>query len=228
MVVTACALIAAFNEEQHVAAVVGATARYVDHIVVVDDGSSDATAARARDAGAEVVQHPRNLGKGSAVRTGLAHLLPRTACSHVLFIDADMQHDPEEIPALLARAENGVGDFVIGEREFCRTTMPKARFYSNVFGSAIMSSLIAVRVRDSQSGFRLVRAEWLRAVRLTGRGYEIESEMLIKLARAGAVIEGVPVRRLTYEDVRSKIRPFRDTFRTCMLSLKYRYLDGQA
>ena len=225
--ITACALIAALNEEQHVAAVVRAAARYVARVVVVDDGSSDATAEQAGDAGAEVLRHPRTLGKGSALRTGLAHLLPQADCSHVLFIDGDMQHDPEEIPTLLARAENGVGDFIIGEREFCRTTMPSARFYSNVIGSAIMSSLIGVRVHDSQSGFRLIRVEWLRAVSLTSRGYEIESEMLIKLARAGAVIETVPVRRLTYADARSKIRPFRDTFRTCMLSLKYRYLDGQ-
>jgi glycosyltransferase involved in cell wall biosynthesis len=195
-------------------------------VIVVDDGSTDETAARARDAGAVVISHPSNLGKGSAVRTGLAHLLGQR-CSHVLLLDADLQHDPAEIPKLTARAASGAGDFVLAEREFSRDAMPAARFYSNVIGSRILSRFIGTDVADSQSGFRLIRADLLRRVPLTAQGYEIETEMLIKLARAGAVIDRVTVSRLQYADARSHIRPFRDTFRTCMLAVGYRYFAGR-
>ena len=220
--VTLCALIAAFNEEVHVAAVVKGTAAYASAVVVVDDGSTDDTAARARDAGAIVIRHEQNRGKGQAIRTGLEYVLKQD-CSHVLFLDADLQHDPAEIPRLVACAEQSRGDFVIGEREFRKDAMPAARFYANVTGSAIISWFIGVDVADSQSGFRLIRADLLRRLRLTGTGYEIETEMLLKLVRAGAAVERITVRRLQYERAHSKIRPFRDTARTCLLAFRYWY-----
>ena len=102
--------------------------------------------------------------------------------------------------------------------------MPSARFYANVIGSWIISRFIGADVADSQSGFRLIRADLLRQCRFTSSGYEIETEMLIKLVRAGATLERVPVQRLRYDGTRSKMRPIRDTFRTCMMALKYRYL----
>jgi glycosyltransferase involved in cell wall biosynthesis len=222
--VTACALIAAFNEEAHVAEVVTGTAPYASSVVVVDDGSTDDTAGRARAAGAIVIRHEHNQGKGCAIRTGLAHALNENH-SHVLFIDADLQHDPAEIPRLIARAEHGRGDLVIGEREFRRDEMPAARYHANVVGSAILSRFIGADIADSQSGFRLIRADLLRRLRLTGVGYEIETEMLIKLVRAGAAVERVTVQRLQYEGAKSKIRPFWDTFRTCLLAVHYRYLS---
>jgi glycosyltransferase involved in cell wall biosynthesis len=220
--VTVVALIAAFNEEAHIGAVVRATGALVESVVVVDDGSTDATAACAESAGAIVLKHEHNRGKGCAVRTGLAYVLCQP-CTHVLLIDADLQHDPAEIPKLLERAK--ACDFVIGERQFKKESMPRARYFSNLIGSAILSRLIGTAVRDSQSGFRLIRADWLRRVRLTGTRYEIETEMLIKIVRAGAVVDRVALDRLEYDTAHSKIRPFRDTFRTCMLALKYRFLN---
>jgi glycosyltransferase involved in cell wall biosynthesis len=223
--VTLCALIAAFNEEAHVADVVKGTAPYASPVVVVDDGSTDNTAGRARDAGAIVIRHEENCGKGHAIRTGLEYVL-KQACSHVLLLDADLQHDPAEIPRLVACAEQSRGDFVIGEREFRREAMPTARFHANVIGSAILSRFIGADVADSQSGFRLIRTDLLRRVQLTGTGYEIETEMLIKLVRGGAAVERVTIQRLQYEGAHSKIRPFWDTFRTCMLAVRYRYLSN--
>jgi len=147
--VTLCALIAAFNEEANVADVVKGTALHASPVVVVDDGSTDDTAARARDAGAIVLSHEQNRGKGCAIRTGLKYALKQDR-SHVLFLDADLQHDPAEIPRLVARAEQSRGDFVIGEREFRRDAMPAARFHANVIGSAILSRFIGADVADSQ------------------------------------------------------------------------------
>jgi glycosyltransferase involved in cell wall biosynthesis len=223
--VSTCALIAAYNEERHVSQVVMGTRAHVPDVVLVDDGSADRTAAEAEAAGATVIRHDQNLGKGRALRTGLAHVLTRPF-THVLFLDADLQHDPAEIPKLLEARDAGAGDFVLGEREFLKGAMPPARYYSNVIGSRILSSLIGAEVMDSQSGFRVIRADLLRRIDLTGRGYEIETEMIIKLVRAGARLDRVPVSRLHYDGVQSHIRPFRDTFRTCMLALRYRFLPG--
>jgi glycosyltransferase involved in cell wall biosynthesis len=221
--VTACALVAAFNEESHVAQVVTSALAHVSRVVVVDDGSTDRTADEARRAGAVVLSHARNEGKGAALRTGIQSILAEPF-THVVLLDGDLQHDPAEIPRLLAAASGGA-DLVLGEREFARDAMPAPRYYSNVIGSRILSSFIGADVVDSQSGFRVVKTEWLRRVPLTGTGYEIETEMLIKLARAGATLTRVTVSRLRYDGVRSHIRPFRDTFRTCMLALRYRFLD---
>jgi glycosyltransferase involved in cell wall biosynthesis len=220
--VTICALIAAFNEEESVAAVVAGVRPFASEVVVVDDGSTDGTAARAAAAGAVVVRHGRNRGKGSAIRTGLARALAGPA-SHVLFIDGDAQHDPGDVPRLVETAQRTGCDLVIAERAFTKGEMPTARFYSNRIGSRILSSFIGSEVADSQSGFRLIRAERLRRLDLTATGYEIETEMLIKLTRGGASLEriSIPAR---YHGARSKLRSFRDTFRTCMLAVRYRYL----
>jgi len=223
--VTLCALIPAFNEEAHVADVVKGTAPHASPVVVVDDGSTDNTAARARDAGAIVIRHEQNRGKGCAIRTGLEYVLKQNR-SHVLLLDADLQHDPAEIPWLVACAGHNQGDLIIGEREFRKDRMSAARFYANVIGSTILSRFIGSDVADSQSGFRLIRTDLLRRVRLTGTGYEIETEMLIKLVRAGAAVQRVTVRRLQYQGAHSKLRPFRDTLRTCLLAVQYRYLSS--
>ena len=220
-----CALIAAFNEEATVAAVVEGVRRLVPDVVVVDDGSSDRTGERAAAAGAAVVRHAQNRGKGAAIRTGLAQVLagPHT---HVLFIDADLQHDPGDVPKLLSAGERAECDLVIAERLFVKGSMPTARFYSNRIGSWILSQFIGLEVSDSQSGFRLIRSDSLRRLRLTATGYEIETEMLIKLAgrQASVCLVSIPAR---YDGSRSKLRSVRDTFRTCMLAVWYRYLGDR-
>jgi len=222
--VTICALIAAFNEEETIAAVVAGVQPLASEVVVVDDGSIDRTAERAASAGATVIRHERNQGKGCALRTGLARALAGGA-THVLFLDGDLQHDPQDAPRLLEAAERTGCDFVIAERAFTKGQMPTARFYSNRIGSRILSSFIGTEVADSQSGFRLIGADRLRRLTLTATGYEVETEMLIKLTRGGASLcrISIPAR---YRGAKSKLRSFRDTFRTCMLAVRYRYLTG--
>ena len=219
------ALIAAFNEEGSIETVVRGTRAQVADVVVVDDGSTDRTAERAERAGAVVLRHAANHGKGVAVRSGLDRVLAGDS-THVLFIDGDGQHDVADIPLLIERARSGAGDFVVAERSFVKQGMPTARFYANTIGSRILSCLIGTQVRDSQSGFRLIRTDLLRAVTLDARRYEIETEILIKLARRGAHIEQVTV-VATYGTIQSKMRPVRDVFRICMRAVRYRYLAGE-
>jgi glycosyltransferase involved in cell wall biosynthesis len=219
---TVCALIAAFNESATIADVVRGVRPLVDHVLVVDDGSTDGTAEAARAAGAALIRHETNQGKGAAVRTGLRAALDRSF-THVLLMDGDLQHHPADAPALLAAARAGAGDFVIGERPFSRETMPASRYYTNTISSWVISTFfVGRRVADAQSGYRLIATDLLRRVRLSGRGYEIETEMLIKLARRGARIARVPV-GLHYGAARSKLRPIRDTTRTCFLAVRYRF-----
>ncbi len=219
---TVAALIAACNEAATIHAVVTGVQPHVDHVVVVDDGSVDETAARAAAAGAEVLRHPANRGKGAAIRSGLDVLL-RKPFTHVLLLDGDGQHDPADAPALIAAARAGAGELVIGERPFSKATMPSSRYYTNTISSWVISRIfIGTTVADAQSGYRLVATDRLRALRLSARGYEIETEMLIKLARSGARIARVPI-GLRYGTARSKLRPIRDTTKTCFLAVRYRF-----
>jgi len=195
----------------------------VSHVLVVDDGSTDQTAACARAAGAEVLSRGANTGKGSAVRAGLAHVMTGPF-THVLLLDGDMQHRPSEASRLLDAAERTGADLVLGERQFSREGMPAARYHANRIGSRVLSWFVGAPVQDSQCGFRVCRLDALRDVRLRARGYEIETEMLIKLRRRGARLASVPITAV-YAAEHSKLRPVRDTTRTCFLAVYYRFLE---
>ena len=219
---TVCALIPAFNEAATIAEVVTGVRPHVQAVVVVDDGSADETAARAEAAGARVIRHAENRGKGHAVRSGLAQILALDF-SHVLLMDGDGQHRPEDVPKMLEAARTSEADLVVGARVFDKSQMPRSRYYSNTIGSRALSSFIGSPIEDSQSGFRLIRCDTLRGLTLTATGYEIETEMLIKLARKGVSMTSVPV-TLSY-GAKSKLRPVRDTTRTCFLAVYYRFLS---
>jgi glycosyltransferase involved in cell wall biosynthesis len=219
----AAAIIPAFNETATIASVVSGVRHAVALVIVVDDGSTDGTAEQARAAGAEVIVHPGNLGKGHAVRSGLARVL-HADFSHVLLLDGDRQHLPEEAPRLLTKALESGADVVIGERQFDRAAMPANRYWANRIGSRALSSFVGVPVGDTQCGFRVFTADALRPLRLQATGYEIETEMLVKVRRRGGRVVSVPVTAV-YGHQRSKLRPVRDTTRTCFLAVYYRFLE---
>jgi glycosyltransferase involved in cell wall biosynthesis len=219
---TVCALIPAFNEAATIADVVIGVKPHVHAVVVIDDGSTDETAAKAEAAGAIVLRHAQNRGKGHAVRTGLTYALTN-AFTHVLLMDGDLQHRPEDVPKLVEAARTTKADLVVGERVFDKSQMPRSRYYSNTIGSRALSGFIGAPIKDSQSGFRLIHCDALRDLKLTATGYEIETEMLIKLARRNIRIASVPV-ALSY-GAKSKLRPVRDTTRTCFLAVYYRFLS---
>jgi glycosyltransferase involved in cell wall biosynthesis len=217
------AVIPAFNESAYIAEVVRGVLGLVDKVFVIDDGSSDDTGARAREAGAAVITHPRNLGKGRAVRTGLTRV-DAEAFTHVLLLDGDMQHVPQEASRLIAEAARTGADAVLGERQFSRHAMPASRYHTNTIGSWALSSFLGAAIRDTQCGFRLFRVEMLRSLRLRATSYDIETEMLIKVRRRGGRVTSVPVSAV-YTGQRSKLRPIRDTTRTCFLAVYYRYIE---
>lgn len=205
---TAC-VIPAYNEESAVAAVVAGCRQQGLPVYVVDDGSSDATAERSRAAGAEVVVHERNLGKGPA----LEHGLERAAADGfeaVIFLDSDGQHDPAELPAFLQAAAEGA-DLVLGCRGFDQR-MPFVRRSTNRFLGWVLSKIAGQSLGDTQSGYRLVRCELWPKIRPQSGRFAAESEMLVKAARAGARLAFVTIKTIYVEGRASHIRPVRDTW----------------
>jgi glycosyltransferase involved in cell wall biosynthesis len=217
------AVIPALDEAGSIAQVVEGVRGVVDHVIVVDDGSSDQTAERARAAGAEVIVHGINRGKGHAVRSGLARVLDGQF-THVLLLDGDMQHLPEEAASLVEHAVRSGADVVLGQRRFDRDRMPPSRYHANRIGSRVLSWFVGVPVEDTQCGFRVFRVDALRPLHLNATKYEIETEMLVKVRRRGGRVETVPVTAV-YAGQKSKLRPVPDTTRTCFLAVYYRFLE---
>lgn len=161
-------------------------------VLVVDDGSDDATAGVARAAGAEVLCHPANLGKGRALATGLEGALARGA-REIVTCDADGQHPPASIPALLAPVRAGEADLVVGARRRDPRLMPAGRRATNWLSSTLLSRAVGSSVPDSQSGFRAMSAAVARDVRPDGRRYEYETEFLFLAAARGFRIAAIGV-----------------------------------
>jgi len=158
---------------------------------VVDDGSRDGTGRIAANVGCEVIRHPVNRGKGMALRAGFEAALAQKA-SFVITLDADGQHDPEHLPALWSTMIEGGWDIVIGARRR-GGQMPIGRRLSNMLNSLIVSGFTGQRIPDSQSGFRLIKAGVLEAVRMRSVRYELETELLLLAAAAGFRIGSVTI-----------------------------------
>jgi glycosyltransferase involved in cell wall biosynthesis len=203
-------LIPAYQCEATIGAVVEGVRAQGLEALVVDDGSTDGTGERARGAGGKVLRRASNGGKGAAIREGLARILQDPPTTHVLFLDGDGQHDPADIPKLVAAGRRGER-FVVGSRMQEKNSMPAYRRETNRIGGMILSRMTGLSVEDSQSGFRLVEATLLRELRLTSDGYLIDTEILLKCAAGLDRICWVPV-RVIYGGP-SHYRPFRDTWK---------------
>ncbi len=191
---TIAAILPAYNEEVAIGSVVLHTMQHADQVVVVDDGSIDRTAEMARLAGAFVIRHPKNLGKGKALRTGFDHV--RNNGSNVIItLDSDGQHDPDEIPRLVGPILRGEADIVNGSRYLNgkdRNTPFYRRIGQNVLDRATNFNA-GLHVTDTQSGFRAFARHTLPAFRFKSNGLAIESEMLMDAANAGFRIKEVEI-----------------------------------
>jgi glycosyltransferase involved in cell wall biosynthesis len=215
---TVAAIIPAYLEEKHIGDVVARTLQQLDHVLVVDDGSSDATAANARAAGGEVIVHERNAGKGEAIKTGLRHWLER-GLGHVVILDGDGQHLPEEIPRFLEAAEGGA-EVLIGTRMSDLRTMPLVRRLTNRYMSHRISRVCGQFIPDTQCGFRMLSADVIPHLLDGAARFDYETEMLIVLSRKGFRIGAVPISTV-YSDEVSSIHPVRDTLRFLKLMRRY-------
>jgi len=215
------AIIPAYREERHISDVVRRTRQQLDHVVVIDDGSSDNTARCARDAGAEVIVHSQNRGKGEAIKTGLRHWLDRQFI-HVIILDSDGQHLPEEIDRFIAAAaQAGDHSFFLGNRMNNLIGMPFVRRVVNRYMSNRISRICRQEIPDTQCGFRMLDRQLIPELLEGGNRFDYETEMLIIASRKGYRIESVTITTV-YSDEVSSIHPARDTIRFFKLMRRYR------
>lgn len=218
--VTTTAIIAALDEAGAIEAVVRGCLRHVDEVVVVDDGSRDATAAVAAAAGARVLRNHRNLGKGAALRRAAA----RARGEVLVTLDGDGQDDPDEIPVLLHAIDAGA-DLVIGSRFRGRLrpgSITAVNLVGNLALTAALDLLYGARLSDTQAGFRAIRRALWQRLPLHAARYEVETEVLVRALRAGARVAEVPVTRHPRAHGRSALHGLRDGTRilACMLRLR--------
>jgi glycosyltransferase involved in cell wall biosynthesis len=207
-------LIPAYNCAATIDAVVRGARAQVADVLVVDDGSRDDTAVRAREAGAEVLRFDANRGKGAALRAGLAALAARGA-THALAMDGDGQHLAREVPRLIDAASADPTALVIGERRIGTQEVKPVKLFGNRFANRWVEIASGVAVPDSQSGLRVYPLAATLALGATAERFAFETEVLIRAARAGMTITSVPV-DVYYPPAAERVShyaPWRDTVR---------------
>jgi glycosyltransferase involved in cell wall biosynthesis len=225
------AVIPAYQDEKHIGDVARRTRERLDHVLVIDDGSTDQTEQRAREAGAEVIVHPQNQGKGEAIKTGLAHWLGNTNPSGsredpqitwVVLLDSDGQHLPEEIDRfLLAAASVTRPTFFIGNRMDDVARMPFVRRVVNRYMSDQISRVCRQEIPDTQCGYRMLHREIIPDMLGGAHRYDYETEALIIASHKGYPIKSIPISTV-YTDQVSKIHPMRDSVRFFKLMRRYK------
>lgn len=187
------AVIPAYNEEVAIGSVVLKTRRYVDRVIVVDDGSQDRTAEVAMLAGAEVIMLDRNCGKAYALMRGLERARD-LGCSAVVLLDGDGQHEPDDIPAIVEPVLKGEADLVIGSRFLKSNDIPRYRIVGQKILNIATNFSSECEITDSQSGFRALNRRALDELDdFESEGYNIESDMIAHLSSRGIRIMEVPI-----------------------------------
>jgi glycosyltransferase involved in cell wall biosynthesis len=198
------ALIPAYNEEKSIGDVIRGALKYVDKVIVIDDGSSDKTYDIAYSLGATVLRHSRNMGVGASIRTGINYA-KKVNPELIIILDADGQHDPNDIPRLIQPILSGQADFVLGSRFLQgNPTMPLLKFIGNKFLSLLVSILLCTRVTDAQTGFRALNRRALMALHIEAE-YTYVQEMIIKLYLKGCKLKEVPIKVRQRRYGRSKV-----------------------
>ena len=214
-----CVVIPAYNEQGRIEQVVRGAKKFAHEVIVVDDGSSDETSNVAAGAGATVVRHAHNRGKGESLRTGFSYARAR-GYRTVIAMDADCQHDAEEIPKLLTAFERSHADVIIGSRMRQPTGMPLSRQFTNRLMSAILSILVKKTCSDTQSGFRVIDLTRMDALPLKARRFDWESEFFIRAVRAGMSVREVEIRSIYSVESQSKIKVLSETVRFIILVVR--------
>lgn len=205
------AVVPCFNEERTVPGLVTGLREWLREIIVVDDGSTDATRAQAERAGALVLRHGRNQGKGAALRTGLTEAQQR-GFAWAMLLDGDGQHRPTDLPLFFGCAERTEARLVIGNRLHHPQALPWLRRRVNQWMSRQLSRRTGHPLPDSQCGFRLVSLSAWAALRLETNHFEVESEMLVAFLAAGHRVEFVPIETVG-RGPHSRIHPLVDSWR---------------
>lgn len=211
-------VVPAFNEEKTIGAVVHGVNSSVPHatVLVIDDGSTDATAREAERAGAAVISHPLNKGNGACLKTALRDIKGGL----VAVIDADGQHDPADLPRLLNRLDEY--DLVVGSRTFNRESGSYLRNLGNVILKNLASFLAEREISDLTSGFRVFKHETaVKFLHIYPNGYSFPSTSTLSFIMSGYNVDFIPIEvQKRKADTQSKLRPFSDGFKFLMFILR--------
>ena len=188
-------VIPAYNEERNISRIIKKTKRYVSEVIVVDDGSTDRTKQFGENAGAVVLRHIVNLGKGAALKTGCDFAVKKGA-KFIIARDADAQHNPQDIPRFIEKLKKY--DIVFSYRKPGRK-MPFVLRFGNWFISGIVGFLYGVSLRDTQSGFRAFSKEAYKKVRWNASDYSMESEMIANAGKQKLKYVQIPIETI-YSD----------------------------
>ncbi len=214
-----CVLIPGYNENGRIGKVVEGAKRYAADVIVVDDGSQDNTAAEAEKAGAVVLRHEANKGKGMALNTGFKHAR-ENGFEFVITMDGDGQHACDDIPAFIEAYVRGDAPVIVGNRMGRADGMPLIRKLTNTFMSWLLSRKMDRKVPDTQCGYRLYRCDVIPDIPKESGRFAAESEILLMLANAGVSIASVPI-KVIYGDEKSKISPVKDAIRFFAMLRRY-------
>jgi glycosyltransferase involved in cell wall biosynthesis len=219
-----CVIIPTYNNDTTLERVINGVSRFTGDIIVVNDGSTDST-SRIIDRLADdfytlkVVSYPGNMGKGYAIRKGF-ELAVKEGYNYAITIDSDGQHDPADIPVFVAGIENEPDKLIIGDRNLAGRNISGGSRFANIFSNFWFRFLTGIKLKDTQTGFRLYPLDKLKSMRFITRKYEFETEVLVRVAWKGIEIHSVPV-SVYYppkEERISHYRFFRDFFRISILN----------
>jgi glycosyltransferase involved in cell wall biosynthesis len=213
-----CVVIPTYNESKAISGVVSAIKNLGLQVVVIDDGSLDATAVLAAKEGAVVLRNLVNQGKGACLIKGFNYAL-ENKFDCVITMDGDGQHLPEDLSGFIRKADDPSADIIVGNRMFDTKDMPFVRILTNKFMSWLISLICRQKIPDTQCGYRLIKRIVLEKVELKTVKFEAESEILVKASRMGFKISSVPIKTV-YGGQKSQINPLIDTLRFLRFLIK--------
>ena len=217
---TVCVLIPAYQEADSIGETVRRAREFIPDVFVVDDGSTDRTADNAAAAGAVVLRHDRNLGKGASLNTGFQHV--RAQGFHlVITLDADGQHDPADIPRFVdAHVRTGI-PVLVGNRFAHSAKIPFLRRWINRFMSHLLCRQMGQYLPDTQCGFRLYRCDVIPFVSAQAKRYAAESEILLHVAARNIRLDSLPI-TVIQKHGKSRSHPVQDAFRFFLMLARFR------
>jgi glycosyltransferase involved in cell wall biosynthesis len=216
-----CVVIPAYNASKTVGDVVRGALKYIPRVIVADDGSEDDSAGAAYASGAEVIRIDRNRGKGNALKL-LFRKAREEGYDAVISLDADGQHDPDEIPKFLAAHNTHPGEIIVGSRMKEKDKIPRGRYNSMHIARFYISLFANQFIEDTQCGFRLYPLQDIERITLMTERYVTESELLMKAGDMGMNIRFVGIRTI-YGENGSHFRPIKDIAMITAYVISYGY-----
>ncbi len=223
-------LIPAYNEGKYIEGVIENSSKYGMDIIIIDDGSIDSTASivesliPAYSPHLKLIRHTKNLGKGQALITGFDYIKDNNY-SGVITLDADGQHDTNEIINFLEVINKEDPDIIIGDRLGNTAGMPFIRLATNVFTSWIISTIAGKKVSDVQSGYRYLKTTALKKIKLKTKNFDTEPEIILRAGWFDMEVLNVPIKTIYHDDFVSYVNPVKDTvkfFKLVLNSLKWK------